>query len=163
MGKLGCCVFGIMLGAAGGWIGGVKHMNDGAYVYPTTSRQISDFGDSVSVAGVLKAADEDVLMYPGNSFQAECTRDGCTTFIAVAKTQGKATMLLTTKGFAKVLEFTPQKIIFQEDGGVLSAVIGEHRAFTFTVDRKLRTFRAVGREDEATGDIASSAILELRP
>ena len=158
-------MFGCLIAAVGllvGWVGGVHHIRQRvSIVYATTGFAISDFGNSILLSGVMTSGTSN-LSYPGNGFQAVCTPHGCDTFVAVAQTSGSGTMLLTTKGFGTVVEFSPERVVFKEDGGVLSIVLGEHRSFTYTLDRQAKSLRAMGRADESTADSGMSAVLELR-
>jgi hypothetical protein len=154
---------GAIVGLIGGFTLGTQH---GQNIHPCataimtiTQFVFADNGDSVSVIGVMKVVDPIAIKYPGNAFSATCTRTECRTVVALANTS----FLDMEWGFglSRVKEFSRQKIVFEEDGGSLSMVLGKHRDFTFTLDRKAETVRAVGRPDDTTNDTGQNAIFEL--
>jgi len=154
---------GAIIGLSCGFVAGTLHgRNIRTYsttVAPITTFVFTDTGDFVSVIGVMKAVDPITIAYPGNAFLADCTRSECRTVVAL----GDIRFLNMERGFgfSKVREFSADRVVFEEDGGALSMVLGKHRKFTYVLDRKAKTLRAVGRPDETTNDTGQNAVFEL--
>ena len=152
-----------IIGLSCGFVAGTLHeRNTRTYpttVTPRTAFVFTDTGDFVSVTGVMKAVDPISIAYPANAFLADCTRSECRTAVAL----GDTSSLDMERGFglSKIREFSADRVVFEEDGGSLSMVLGKHRKFTYTLDRKAKTLRAVGRPDETTNDTGQNAVFEL--
>jgi hypothetical protein len=155
---------GAVIGLIGGFVVGTYH-GRGTCAYATklttvtaiTPFIVTDTGDFISALGVMRVVDSTAIAYPGNAFQADCTKSGCATSVALAG-NGYLNM---DRGVSKIREFSADRVVFEEDGGVLSMVFGKHRKFTFTLDRKAKTLRAVGRPDETTYDTGLTVVFEL--
>jgi len=155
-------VIGVIAGVVAGGYYGRSILADRRHlsteVAPITPFIITDTGDFISALGVMKVADHPIIVaYPGNGFQVNCTKTGCATLVALA---GNG-FLNIERGSPKIREFSVDRVVFEEDGGVLSMVLGKHRSFTFTLDRKAKTLRAVGWPDETTNYAGANVVFQL--